>query len=139
VRIGAAGAGLLLSVTAAVAADWQRVGTDDEENTYAVDASRLSRDGDTVGVLVRTEYAKPRRVEGLDKDIFVALDRMVVHCAVATFAIESRTFVLADGTEVPRGITPKAELRQRPAAAGSMSESIVRFACKSAGVTRPGT
>lgn len=133
----AVGASLALSAAAAFAADWQPVGTDGNENTYAIDTSRMSRDGNVVGVQVRTEYAKPRRVEGLDQDVFVALDRMVVDCAAATFAIESRTFVLADGTEVPRGITPKADLRQRPAAAGSMSESIVRFVCKAAGVTRP--
>ena len=136
-RLGAISAGLVLVVAAAVAAEWQPVGTDGDDNTYAVDTSRLSREGDVVGAQVRTEYAKPRRVEGLDQDVFVALDRMVVDCAAGTFAIESRTFVLADGSEVPRGITPKADLRQRPAAAGSMSESIVRFVCKAAGVTRP--
>jgi hypothetical protein len=120
--------------TAAVAADWAPVGTDGDDNTYALETSRMSRDGNVVGVLVRTEYAKPRKVGGLDRDVFVALDRMLVDCAAGTFAIESRTFVTADGTEVPRGVTPRADLRFRPAAAGSMSESIVKSACKAAGV-----
>ena len=122
---------------AAFAADWERIGTDADDNTYAVDTSRFARDGNVVGANVRTEYAKPRPVEGVDAAVFVALDRMLVDCANASFAIESRTFVLADGTEVPRGITPRAEMRFRTAAAGSMSEAIVRFVCKAAGVTRP--
>ena len=127
-------AALAMCVSAAVAADWERVGTDGDDNTYALDTSRMSRDGNFVGVTVRTEYAKPRKIEGLDRDVFVALDRMVVDCVAGSFAVESRTFVTADGTEVPRGITPRADLRFRPAAAGSMSESIVKSACKAAGV-----
>jgi hypothetical protein len=125
---------LALCAMAAAAADWEPVGTDGDDNTYALDSSRISRDGDVVGVTVRTEYAKPRKVEGLDRSVFVALDRMVVDCAAGTFAVESRTFVTADGAEVPRGITPRADLRFRPAAAGSMSESILKSACKAAGV-----
>jgi hypothetical protein len=39
--------------------------------------------------------------------------------------------VAADGTEIPRGSTARANLRFRIAASGSMSESIVRFACRS--------
>jgi Surface-adhesin protein E len=127
-------AALAMCATAAVAADWERVGTDGDDNTYALDTSRISRDGNFVGVTVRTEYAKPRKIEGLGQDVFVALDRMVVDCAAGSFAVESRTFVTADGTEVPRGITARADLRFRPAAAGSMSESIVKSACKAAGV-----
>jgi len=127
-------AALAMCVSAAVAADWERVGTDGDDNTYALDTSRISRDGNFVGVTVRTEYAKPRKIEGLGQDVFVALDRMAVDCAAIVFAVESRTFVTADGTEVPRGITPRADLRFRPAAAGSMSESIVKSACKAAGV-----
>lgn len=123
-----------LCATVAFAAEWEPVGTDGDDNTYAVDASRMTRDGNLVGARVRTEYAKPRKIEGLDRDVFVALDRMVVDCVAGTFAIESRTFVTADGTEVPRGITPRADLRLRTAAAGSMSESIVKFVCKAAGV-----
>jgi hypothetical protein len=128
---------LLASPVTAGAADWERVGTDADDNNYAVDTSRLVRDGSIVGASVRTEYAKPRPVEGVDAAVFVSLDRMLVDCSKASFGIESRTFVLADGTEVPRGITPRAEIRFRTAAAGSMSEAIVRFVCKAAGVTRP--
>lgn len=128
---------LLASPVAAGAAEWERVGTDADDNSYAVDTSRLVRDGNIVGASVRMEYAKPRPVEGVDAAVFVSLDRMLVDCGNASFGIESRTFVLADGTEVPRGITPRAEIRFRTAAAGSMSEAIVRFVCKAAGVTRP--
>ena len=71
------------------------------------------------------------------EETFAALDRMLVDCVQGSFAVQSRTLILADGTEVPRGVTPRAEVRFRPAAAGSMSESIVRFVCKAAGATKP--
>jgi hypothetical protein len=121
----------------AQAADSDRVGTDGDGNVYTVDVARLSRDGSIVSADVRTEYAQPRKIDGVDTPAFAALDRMIVDCAQGSFAVQSRTLVLADGTEVPRGVTPRAEVRFRPAAAGSMSEAIVRFVCKAAGVTRP--
>ena len=119
------------------AADSAAVGTDADGNVYTVDVARLSKDGSVVAADVRTEYAQPRRIEGVDTPAFAALDRMLVDCAKASFAVQSRTLVLADGTEVPRGVTPRAEVRFRAAAPGSMSESIVRFVCKAAGVQRP--
>jgi hypothetical protein len=129
--------GLIGHFAVAQSADSERVGTDADGNVYTVDVARLSKDGSVVAADVRTEYAQPRQIEGVDTPAFAALDRMLVDCARASFAVQSRTLVLADGTEVPRGVTPRAEVRFRPAAAGSMSEAIVRFVCKAAGVSRP--
>jgi len=127
-------AGLMLAfvVTPAAAADWETIGTDADGSVYAVDVSRIARDEGTVSIVVRTEYAKPRRIDALEADVFVALDNMVVDCGKASFAVMSRTLVAADGSEIPRGSTARANLRFRAAAAGSMSESIVRFACRPA-------
>lgn len=116
----------------AQAQEWVRVGTDSDGNSYSIDTSRIVHDGSILSVRVRTEYARPRKVEAADVDIFSALDHMVIDCGKASFAIQSRTFVAADGTEIPRGSTARADLRFRAAAAGSMSESIVRFACRPA-------
>lgn len=131
-------ASLVLVALGAHASDWTPVGTDDEGNTYSVDASRAVRDGSLVRVQVRTEYARPRHNEAAGKDVFVALDRMSVDCSKGTFAVESRTYVAADGTEIPRGSTPREDLRFRPAAAGSMSEAIVQFVCRPAGHAKSG-
>ena len=127
-------AGLLLALFAATAAaaEWATIGTDDDGNSYSVDVSRMARDQGTVSIVVRTEYAKPRRIDAVEADVFVALDHMVVDCGKASFAVQSRTLVAADGTEIPRGATARANLRFRVAAPGSMSESIVRFACRQA-------
>jgi hypothetical protein len=124
-----AGLMLVLFVTTAAAAEWETVGTDSDGNTYSVDVSRVTHDGGTVSIAVRTEYARPRRIDTVESDVFVALDHMVVDCGKASFAVQSRTLVAADGTEIPRGSTARANLRFRMAASGSMSESIVRFAC----------
>jgi len=125
-------AGLLLVLFAATvaAAEWETIGTDADGNSYSADVSRMARDQGTVSIVVRTEYAKPRRIDAVDADVFVALDYMVVDCGKSSFAVQSRTLVAADGTEIPRGSTERANLRLRVAAQGSMSESIVRFACK---------
>ncbi len=117
---------LLVFVTTAAAAEWENVGTDADGNVYS------SRDEGAVSIVVRTEYATPRRIDGAETDVFVALDQMVVDCGKVSFAVQSRTLVAADGTEIPRGSTARANLRFRAAAAGSMSETIVRFACGSA-------
>jgi hypothetical protein len=114
----------------ALAADWEFVGADEEGNRYSVDLPHAGRDGSVIRVQVRTEYAKPRRVASAGKDVFVALDRMAVDCAEGSFAVEARTYVAADGTDIPRGALAREDLRFRPAAAGSMSETIVRFVCK---------
>jgi hypothetical protein len=128
-------AGLVLSlfVTTAAAVEWKTVGTDADGNVYSADVSRMARDEGTVSVVVRTEYARPRRIDAADADVFAALDHMVIDCGKASFAVQSRTLVAADGTEIPRGSTARAELRFRVAAAGSISETIVRFACRPAG------
>jgi len=127
-----AGLTLLIFVATAAAAEWENVGTDADGNVYSVDVSRMPRDAGTVSIVVRTEYATPRRIDGAETDVFVALDQMVVDCGKVSFAVQSRTLVAADGTEMPRGSTARANLRFRAAAAGSMSETIVRFACRSA-------
>jgi len=116
----------------AQAQEWVRVGADAEGNSYSIDASHVVRDGSIVSVRIRTEYARPRKVEAVGVDVFAALDHMVIDCGKASFAVQSRTLVAADGTEIPRGSTARADLRFRVAASGSMSESIVRFACKPA-------
>ena len=118
--------------TTAAAAEWETIGTDTDGSVYSVDVSRVARDEGTVSIVVRTEYARPRRIDAVDADVFVALDHMVVDCGKASFAVQSRTLVAADGTEIPRGATARANLRFRVAAPGSMSESIVRFACRPA-------
>ena len=134
-----AGLALVIFATSAAAAEWETVGTDSDGNVYSVDVSRIARDAGTVSIAVRTEYAKPRRIDAVEADVFVALDQMVVDCRKASFAVQSRTLVAADGTEIPRGSTARADLRFRVAAAGSMSESIVRFACgPAAGGTEKG-
>jgi hypothetical protein len=127
-------AGLILALfaTTAAAAEWETIGTDADGNLYSVDVSRMARDEGTVSILVRTEYARPRRIDAVVADVFVALDHMVVDCGKSSFAVQSRTLVAADGTEIPRGSTARANLRFRVAAPGSMSESIVRFACRPA-------
>jgi len=127
-------AGLLLALFSATvaAAEWETIGTDADGNSYSVDVSRMARDQGTVSIVVRTEYAKPRRIDAVEADVFVALDHMVVDCGKSSFAVQSRTLVAADGTEIPRGSTERANLRFRVAAPGSMSESIVRFACRPA-------
>jgi len=127
-------AGMLLAlfVTTAAAAEWETIGTDADGSVYSVDVSRMARDQGTVSLVVRAEYAKPRRIDTVEADVFVALDHMVVDCGKSSFAVQSRTLVAADGTEIPRGSTARANLRFRAAAPGSMSESIVRFACKPA-------
>jgi len=112
--------------------DWVRIGTDVEDNSYSIDMSRVVHDDNFVSVRVRTEYARPRTVEAAGVDVFAELDHMVIDCGKASFAVQSRTLVAADGTEIPRGSTARADLRFRVAAAGSMSESIVRFACRPA-------
>jgi hypothetical protein len=124
-----AGLVLVLFAASAAAAEWETVGTDADGNVYSVDVSRIARDAGTVSIAVRTEYAKPRRIDAVEADVFVALDQMVVDCGKVSFAVQSRTVVAADGTEIPRGSTARANLRFRVAASGSMSESIVRFAC----------
>jgi hypothetical protein len=116
----------------AQAHEWVRVGTDSEDNSYSVDTSQVVHDGSIVSVRVRTEYARPRKVEAVSVDVFAALDHMVIDCGKASFAVQSRTLVAADGSEIPRGSTARANLRFRAAAEGSMSESIVRFACQPA-------
>jgi hypothetical protein len=129
--------GLCVCLTQPVlAADWQSVGTDADGNRYSVDAAGTTRDGDLVRVQVRTEYVEPRDDPASGKSIFVALDSMVVDCAKASFAIEYREYVAADGSLIPVFATPRENLDLRAAAEGSMSEAIVRSVCRSAAAKR---
>ena len=62
------------------AQEWVRIGTDADGNSYSIDTSRVVHDGSIVSVRVRTEYARPRKVEAADVDVFAALDYMVIDC-----------------------------------------------------------
>lgn len=113
----------------AIAADWQEIGTDDAGNRYSLDADRMIREASLVKAFVRTEYATPRDGEDGGAPIFAAVDRLQVRCDEGTFALESRSYVTADGTEVPALASAREELNFRPAAEGSMSAAIVRRMC----------
>lgn len=137
-RIGARKAriGLLLLLAAAGAAgasDFTPVGTDAAGNTYTADLNRPVRDEGLLIVTVRTEYAEPRRIASADKPVFTSIDQLAVDCAAGTFAVMARRYVANDGTAIPGWVKSKAELKFRPAAAGSMSESLVRAVCSAAG------
>jgi hypothetical protein len=114
---------------AALPADWQEIGTDDDGNRYSLDADRMVRESGLVKAFVRTEYATPRENEDGGAAIFAAVDRLQVRCDAGTFALESRSYVTADGTEVPALASAREELTFRPAAEGSMSAAIVRRLC----------
>jgi len=121
-----------LAATAAVAADWTEIATDADGNRYSIDQQSIVRDGSTVKGVVRAEYASPRMDDASGKSFFAALDRMVVDCEAASFALQSRTYVAADGSEVPALASAREDLKLRPAAAGSLSETIVRSLCRAA-------
>jgi hypothetical protein len=115
------------------AADWQQIATDQELNRYAVDASRIVRSEGIVRASVRTEYSKPRERTDVEKPIFYAVDRLAVRCAERSFALESRTYVTADGEEILALATARDELEFRGVVDGSTSAAIVRYLCGSAG------
>jgi hypothetical protein len=117
-----------LSISAS-AADWQQVAVDDAENRYSLDASRILREGSLVKAFVRTEYASPREDEQTGTLIFAALDRLQVRCDERSFALESRSYISADGKEIPVVASDREALKFRPAAEGSMSATIVQRLC----------
>jgi len=121
-----------LAATAVLAADWAEIATDADGNRYSIDRQSIVREGATVKGLVRAEYAAPRVDQASGKSFFAALDRMIVDCDAASFALQSRTYVAADGTEVPALASTREDLKLRPAAAGSLSETIVRNLCRAA-------
>jgi hypothetical protein len=120
------------AATAAVAANWTEIATDADGNRYSIDHQSIVREGSTVKGVVRAEYASPRLDDASGKSFFAALDRMIVDCDAASFALQSRTYVAADGSEVPALASARQDLKLRPAAAGSLSETIVRSLCRAA-------
>jgi hypothetical protein len=120
------------AATSAHAADWTEIATDVDGNRYSIDRQSIVREGPTVKGVVRAEYASPRVDDASGKSFFAALDRMIVDCETASFALQSRTYVAADGSEVPALASAREDLKLRPAAAGSMSETILRSLCKAA-------
>lgn len=134
--VAALGLSILLAQTATAAEDWQFVGTDADDNRYSVKVAGTARDGGLVHTQVRTEYVTPRDDAASGKRIFVVLDTMIVDCANASFAIEYREYVAADGSTIPVVATPREKLSFKAAAAGSISEAIVRFVCRRAAQKR---
>jgi len=118
----------LLSASAS-AADWQQIAVDDAANRYSVDADRIIREGPLVKAFVRTEYATPREDETSGLPIFASVDRLQVRCDEGSFALESRSYVAADGEEIPVVASDREALKFRPAAEGSMSAAIVQRLC----------
>ncbi len=118
----------VLSASAS-AADWQQIAVDDAANRYSVDADRIIREGPLVKVFVRTEYATPREDETSGLPIFASVDRLQVRCDEGSFALESRSYVAADGEEIPVVASDREALKFRPAAEGSMSAAIVQRLC----------
>ena len=125
---------VVLAATAANAADWQEIAKDGDGNRYSLDPRSVIRDRDTVSAMVRNEYATPKKDDESGKSIFAALDRLVVDCSASSFALQSRAYVAADGSEFTVLAATRDELKLRPVVAGSLSESIVRAVCKAAGV-----
>jgi hypothetical protein len=113
----------------ASAADWQQIAVDDAANRYSVDADRIIRDGPLVKAFVRTEYATPREDETSGLAVFASVDRLQVRCDEGSFALESRSYVAADGEEIPVIASDREALKFRPAAEGSMSAAIVQRLC----------
>jgi len=111
------------------AADWQQIGVDDAANRYSVDAARIIREGPLVKAFVRTEYATPREDETSGLAVFASVDRLQVRCDEGSFALESRSYVAADGEEIPVVASDREALKFRPAAEGSMSAAIVQRLC----------
>ena len=114
---------------AARAADWQQIAVDDDTNRYSVDAARVIREGQLVKAFVRTEYASPREDDTTGKRVFAAVDRLQVRCDEGSFALESRSYVAADGEDIPVLASDRAALKFRAAAPGSMSAAIVQRLC----------
>ena len=123
---------LTCAAATAQAADWQKIATDGDGNVYTLDLQTLVRDRGEVTGVVRNEYAEPRHDDAIGKPIFAALDRLVVNCETAAFALQSRTLVAADGSEVPTLAATRDQLRMRAATPGSLSETIVRSLCRAA-------
>lgn len=111
------------------AADWQQIAVDDAANRYSIDAARIIREGPLVKAFVRTEYATPREDETSGTLIFASVDRLQVRCDEGSFALESRNYISADGTEIPVITSDREALKFRPAAEGSMSAAIVQRLC----------
>lgn len=119
----------LVTAMPLLASDWKALSVDDAGNHYSVDRSRIVRTGRQVKAFVRTEYATPRPPGQYGKPLFAAIDRLVVECDQRSFALESRTYVAADGEEIPAVASDGAEPEFRPVRAGSMSATLVDELC----------
>lgn len=117
---------------AASAADWRSIARDGDGNVYSLDRDSVRGERVEVSGVVRNEYAEPRRDEASGKAVFAALDRLVANCETASFALQSRTLVAADGSEIPSIASTRDQLTFRPAAAGSLSATVVRALCLAA-------
>jgi hypothetical protein len=113
----------------ALAVEWREVAVDESSNRYLVDDDRITRRDGLVRAYVRTEYAKPREREDIAKPVFAAVDRLAVRCADQSFALESRSYVTADGEEVLALASSREDLEFRPLANGTPSAAIVRWLC----------
>ena len=120
----------VVAAPAASAADWTEFAADANGNRYSLDRQSVVREGPIAKGVVRAEYAEPRSDPTTGKGVFAAIDRMIVDCEAASFALQSRTYVLADGKEIPALASSREDREMRPAAAGSISESIVRVLCR---------
>ncbi len=105
---------------------------DDAGNVYSVDRDSVRKDHELVSAVVRNEYAEPRQDPQSGQVVYAVLDRLQVNCATASFALQTRTLVTADGTEIPSLAASREQLQFRVAPAGSLSESIVRSLCRAA-------
>jgi hypothetical protein len=121
-----------LAAATASASDWLEIAKDDGGNRYSLDRQSVIRDRDTVTSVVRNEYATPRIDVAKGKSFYAALDRLVVNCETASFALQTRTLVASDGSEVVSLAATRDQLKLRSAAPGTLSETIVRAVCKAA-------
>lgn len=122
---------LFLTATTASAADWQDIAADTAGNRYVFDRQSVVHEGSTVRAVVRAEYATPRTDKPTGKRVYGSLDRMVVDCAASSFALQARTLLAEDGTEIPTVSTADPQLKLRAAQPNSISADIVHALCES--------
>ena len=115
--------------SAASASDWTVLDVDAERNRYSVDQASVRREGQRVTARVRTEYARPREDGAIAGAVYAVVDTLVFDCGTASFALASRSLVAADLAETQTIANAREDLRFRRAAAGSMSERILRHVC----------
>jgi hypothetical protein len=121
----------MLASPVAVSADWQDIAADTAGNRYVFDRQSVVHEGPIVRATVRAEYAKPRTDKATGKSVYASLDRMVVDCAASSFALQARTLLADDGTEIPSVSTAEQQLKLRAAVPDSISSDIVHALCES--------